>query len=614
MFGMRDGNRFYGFFYRPRNIGRHGRAFTLLELLAVVATIVIFSSILMTSNQNAINQANVNLQAQQEIQLKEALDMWVLNQGLASAKKAWEDDIKNDPAKILEVAKTMLAPSTRGVFRLNKDGIVSDASINTGDFFDVTWNLGAANDVVFDGPVVNPVAVPVPSAANPAPSAGPGSSPAASPGAPTPTASPDSGSSPTASPGASPPATASPTPTPEPVTVSPYLQESSLSLLLYPRAVAPNSVADLKVVAENPAGVPLTYILSGVFPNGLQIQSWDSLVKADATLNEGTFYWKGQLPANGSVDLNFKLISPVIADYTITFRLEANVADNAVLAGDGFQNVDTALLKVMADPPAPGNIWDFAATLPTPSPAVKGLPITLGVEPVYIYDPAVREVFMSLVVPSNLFFLGFADASGASYLGQNVLGDTRTLRFFLGRGDRDLSGVRPKLIFSSNDVGVAQTIGSLGRTSAANEYSEQLNSLTWVAAPTPSPTPQLSKFELREFAKGPRPAPFPVVIVPGQNGSLLLAFRNNNTVPVGYRVEVTATSAILLDGATITTATSSTLVMTGTAPARDVVDLSSRLTFFSLTDNPSFTVKIFRTGEAVPDLQPPELPALNWKD
>jgi hypothetical protein len=542
--------------------------------------------------------------------------MWVLHNGLAKAKKEWQDNIKNDPAKILEVAKTMLAPSTRGVYRLSREDnkIVSDASINTGTFFDVSWNVNAADDVVFDGPVVNPVAVPAPSAVypSPAPSASPGSSPAASPVAPSPTVSPSPGASPETSPVASPPPTASPTP--ELITVSPYLQESSLSLLLYPRAVAPNGVADLKVIAENPADVPLTFSLTGIFPNGLQVQSWDSLVRAEATFDAGVFSWKGQIPANSSVEVNFKLVSPVVADYTVTFRLEAKSDDNPILAGDGFQNVDDVLLKVMTNPPAPGTIWDFANGLPVPSPVVRGLPITLAVEPIYLYDPAVREVYMSIAVPSNLFYLGFADASGARYLGEEVLGTTKTLRFFLGRGDRDLSGVKPKLIFSSNDVGVAQTSGGLGRTIAASEYGEALNSLTWIAAATPSPTPLLSKFELREFDKGPRPAPTPVNITPGANGSLLLVFRNNNTVPVGYRVEVTATSAILLDGAAVTTATSSTLVMTGTAPARDVVDLSNRLTFFSLTDNPSFSVKIFKTGSSVPDLQPPELPVLNWKD
>jgi len=621
MGGMRGLDRFYGFFYRSRRLARAGRlggGFTLLELLAVVATIVIFSSILMTSNQNAINQSNRNLQAQQEAQLKEALQMWVLNNGLAKAKEEWRANIKNDPEKILEIAKTMLSPSTRGVYRLSGDDkkIVSDASTNMGSFFDVSWDVDAIDPVLYAGPVVNPTAVPVPSVPNPspAPSASPGVSPGTSPGpgvSPSPGVSPEA--SPGVSPGVSPPATASPTP--ELITVAPYLQEASLSLLLFPRAVLPNAAADLKVVAANPASVPLNFILSGQFPAGLQVLSWDSPVKADASLNAGAFSWQGQIPANGAVEIDFKISSGTVGSYKAVFTLEA--AD-ALLSGGGFQNVDEVTLLVSLNPPPPGTIWDFAPVSPAPDPVVKGSPITLAVAPVYLYNPAVNDVYMSVSVPSSLFYLGLAEAAGAQYLGQEILGTTRVVRFYLGRGDRDLSGVKPKLIFYSNDEGVAQTTGGLGRTLAASEYSEALNSLTWLAS-TPTPTPTPAPFEVWPsdtwVGKGPRPAPTPVVIKAGDSGELFLGFRNVNTSAVGYTVKITATGALMNDPARVENKNAagftigSTLTITGTAPERDIVDLSSRLKFISLTDAPAFTVEVSRTGQPAPDLPPR---TLNW--
>jgi len=572
------------------------RAFTLLELLAVVATIVIFASILMTSNQNAINQANSAVQLQQEEQLREALQMWVMHKGANDAATEWAT-IKDSPNEVLQRAQMMLAPATRGVFVFREGKIMSDASVNMGTAFYVTWDPNDYNQKM-SGPVVSVSPIPVASVPNPSPTPSPGASP--SPGSsPSPTPGTSPGASPSPSPGTSPGVT--PSPSPIPITISPAALEGSLSLLLFPTGIVPNQNADLKIVAENPASVPLQFTLSGTIPAGVAVTDWTTEARPTPSLTNGnrTFSWSGTIPARGAQTFDCKLTSAATGIYTINFGLTAGLAvnPNLGLAAD-LADSDTATLSVTATPtPTPG-LWDFNV-LPNPSPVPAGNSVVLKLEPVYRYNPAVEDVYMLVSVPSAAEFIGLSNPGGALFSGQELSGSNRIIRFYLGRGDRDLSGVKPELAFASQSTGSYAATGGLGRTVAASEYSEGVGTMSWGVAPSPSPSPALNPLRLRQWAKG-APA---TITQAGVAGGLILQFANDNPVAVNYRVKVKAMGTP--PRAAMNKTSSDTYTFTGTLQPYSVVDVSSELGFISNAANPSFSVRVEVAGQ--PDLNPPNL-------
>lgn len=132
-------------------------AFTLVELLAVVAMIIIFSAIILASNQNATQQAREATYRQQQKQLQSSLEAWIATRpSMAGALSDWNADTSANA--VLSRASSMLAFNSRGAFFVDGGKIVSEASSKSGVAFSVTW--GSSNtERLTQGPVVSMVSL-----------------------------------------------------------------------------------------------------------------------------------------------------------------------------------------------------------------------------------------------------------------------------------------------------------------------------------------------------------------------------------------------------------------------------------------------------------------------
>lgn len=129
------------------------KGYTLVELLGVVVIILIFSTILLSSNRNATQSANSVTYQQQKRELQTALEGWVAVQpSLAVASTSWPNTLEG----VLTNAGKMLSHSSRDTFRVEGGTIITGASQAMDKGFEVSWdNTGSGRRR--QGPIVSEV-------------------------------------------------------------------------------------------------------------------------------------------------------------------------------------------------------------------------------------------------------------------------------------------------------------------------------------------------------------------------------------------------------------------------------------------------------------------------
>ena len=113
---------------------------------------IIFSAIILTSNQNASEHAEEATFRQQAKELQNALENWVITR---PSMHAAITDWNTDPSAqgILNRAAPMLAFESRGHFDVSGTRIVTSASQKRGYSFVVSWGANDAEKLV-QGPIV----------------------------------------------------------------------------------------------------------------------------------------------------------------------------------------------------------------------------------------------------------------------------------------------------------------------------------------------------------------------------------------------------------------------------------------------------------------------------
>lgn len=571
--------------------------FTLLELLAVVVTVVTFASVLITSNQNAVTQANSTVFAHQQAQLKEAIDMWIVSVGTTAAKEQWA--AASAPTDILERAQQMLSPATRGTFMVRNGKIVSDAGANMGAHFEVDWpnmtNELSSPNVALVVPTPTPSGTP-----NSTPGLTPTPSPTGSP-TPTPTVTPVPTVSPTPTPTATPngtptPSTPVPTPTPSPspVTVSPAQNEASLELIVDPSGILANQTSKLYVLVANPIGTSLDMTVNIKYPSGVSKLLPQGNSEVTLSVNRSDIVWRTRVEPGKTKELQLTLgperpFSP--GAYVFTATLSAGLPDSSTEVQ--LNDVDAATLTVLAQAtPTPTPSFELrdpdTGSALSPNPTTANSTINLAVIPYKAPNPVLSNsiVYFNVRFAKDVNFFGLSEPSGVTYVGETINNNVKTLLFSIPDVTTRITN-RPVLTLQSSVVGGYAITGGIGLTPEATNYTRSLGTAAWVAAsPTPVPVPQ--PFIGRVGIK----ATPPEITESGVTGAMLVEFFNSaNNFDVAYRVVVEPTNA-----------TMETTTFTGVAPAYGIVNVSSSLSFVSTGPNPSFVVKIYRSGFDTPDI------------
>jgi len=140
--------------HKNTNHGHSNKGYTLVELLGVVVIILIFSTILVSSNRNATRGAQSVTYQQQQAELQSAVEAWISTQpSLSTAITAWAAD--STPATILARAQTMMSHNSTSSFSIASGKITTSASLAQDPplGFVVTWGSGTS-DRLTQGPIV----------------------------------------------------------------------------------------------------------------------------------------------------------------------------------------------------------------------------------------------------------------------------------------------------------------------------------------------------------------------------------------------------------------------------------------------------------------------------